>query len=93
MRTLNGTGTIRKVLRAQVGAAVAVEAADVALFTNDLQALASIVRLGRMARNKIYQNIVFSVIVKVCRLCFCKGYVMHSPLAGFSNQSHILHNH
>ncbi|CAL8460942.1 g473 [Coccomyxa elongata] len=47
------------------GAAVAVEAADIALFTNDLRCLGPIVKLGQLARRKIFQNISLSVITKV----------------------------
>jgi haloacid dehalogenase-like hydrolase len=46
------------------GAEVAIEAADVALFTNDLRCLAPVARLGRLARTKIAQNIAASVLTK-----------------------------
>jgi cation transport ATPase len=41
------------------------EAADVALFTNDLRCLAPVMQLGRMARRKILQNVTLSVVTKV----------------------------
>ena len=48
------------------GADVAIAAADVALFTNDLGCLAHVVRLGRLTRRKIIENISLSVVTKVC---------------------------
>ncbi|CAL8464237.1 g3772 [Coccomyxa elongata] len=50
------------------GAAIAVEAADVALFSNDLRCLLPIIRLGRTARRKIFENITLSVVTKVAVL-------------------------
>ena len=50
------------------GADVAIAAADVALFTNDLGCLPHVVRLGRLTRRKIMQNIGLAVITKVCCL-------------------------
>lgn len=47
------------------GAAIAVEAGDVTLFTTDLRCLSSIVRLGRAARQIILFNITISVVTKV----------------------------
>ena len=47
---------------------MALEAADVALFTNDLRCLAPIVQLARRARGKVLQNVVFAVVTKVCCL-------------------------
>ena len=44
---------------------VAIAAADVALFTNDLGCLSHVVRLGRLVRRKILQNISLAVITKV----------------------------
>ena len=46
------------------GAAAAMETADVALLTNDLQRLAETIELGRECVSKIRQNIAFSVIAK-----------------------------
>jgi len=46
------------------GSAVALETADVALFTNDLGVLAETVLLGRTALRKVQQNIAFAVLVK-----------------------------
>ena len=50
------------------GAAIAIEAGDVTLFTTDLRCLASILRLGRRSRSKILQNISLSVLTKVLLL-------------------------
>ncbi|KAK9829953.1 hypothetical protein WJX72_008845 [[Myrmecia] bisecta] len=50
------------------GSAMAIEAADVALFTNDLQCLAPIIGLARSAHRKILQNIALSVVTKVAVL-------------------------
>jgi len=47
------------------GSAVALETADVALFTNDLRQLAHILYLGRRSNSKILQNVVLSVIIKL----------------------------
>ncbi|MCO5556987.1 hypothetical protein L7F22_010542 [Adiantum nelumboides] len=47
------------------GTAMAMETADIALMTNDLQKLAVVVRLGQKSRRKILQNIVLSVTTKV----------------------------
>ncbi len=44
---------------------MAIEAADVALFINDLTCLAPIIRLAHSARSKIIQNIALSVATKV----------------------------
>eukprot|EP00898_Chlorokybus_atmophyticus_P009160 jgi/Chlat1/9245/Chrsp99S00715 len=45
------------------GAAVALEAAHVAIFTNDLRVLPALVRLSRVVRTVIIQNISISVVV------------------------------
>lgn len=47
------------------GADVAIAAADIALFTNDLGCLPHVVRLGRLTRRKIIQNISLAVVTKV----------------------------
>ena len=43
---------------------MAIEAADVALFTNDLRCLAPILQLAHLARRKIIENVVFSIVIK-----------------------------
>ena len=48
---------------------MAIEAADVALFTNDLRCLAALMALAHVARRKVLQNVAFSVVTKVCTLC------------------------
>ncbi len=55
---------------ALAGAAIAVEASDVALFSNDLRCLAPVISLGRLSRRKIIENISLSVATKVCA-CDC----------------------
>ena len=47
------------------GADVAIAAADVALFTNDLRCLPHVVRLGRLVRTKVAQNVALAVSTKV----------------------------
>jgi Cd2+/Zn2+-exporting ATPase len=47
------------------GAAAALEAGDVALFTNDLRVVPALQRLARSAGNKIIFNITLSVVTKV----------------------------
>ncbi|MCO5559144.1 hypothetical protein L7F22_012737 [Adiantum nelumboides] len=47
------------------GTTIAMEIADIALMTNDLQKLAVVVRLGQKSCRKILQNIVLSVTTKV----------------------------
>jgi hypothetical protein len=47
------------------GAAVAVEAADVTLFTSDLTCMADLVRLGYRTRQTILQNVTWAVVTKV----------------------------
>lgn len=47
------------------GAAAALEAGDVALFTNDLRVVAALHRLARAAARKIQFNIALSVVTKV----------------------------
>lgn len=47
------------------GAAVAIDAADVALFTNDLRCLPHIILFGKNAKRKILLNICLSVLTKV----------------------------
>ena len=47
------------------GAAAALEAGDVALFTNDLRVVPALQRLARAASNKIVFNITLSVVTKV----------------------------
>ncbi|MCO5611589.1 hypothetical protein L7F22_065843 [Adiantum nelumboides] len=47
------------------GTAIAMETADIALMTNDLQKLAITVRLGQKSCRKILQNIVLSITTKV----------------------------
>lgn len=50
------------------GAAAALEAGDVALFTNDLRIVPALHRLALATRNKIYFNITLSVVTKVAVL-------------------------
>ena len=47
------------------GADVAVDAADVVLFTSDLRAVGFAMRVARCARRKIKENIAFAVCAKV----------------------------
>ena len=47
------------------GSAIAIDASDVALFTNDLKCLAPVIKLGRNAKRKILLNIILSVVTKV----------------------------
>ena len=44
---------------------MAIDAADVALFTNDLRCLSHIILFGRSAKRKILLNICISVVTKV----------------------------
>jgi len=48
------------------GTAVAMETADVSLFTNDLRVLAEVQELGALAVRKVNQNVIFALIFKVC---------------------------
>lgn len=58
------------------GSAMAVEAADVALFSNDLMNLPFVLGLARNARWKLIANISFSVILKVAVIVLAVlGYV------------------
>ena len=58
--------TLHMVLTAgAAGADVAIAAADVALFTNDLRCLPHVVRLGRLVRTKVAQNVALAVLTKV----------------------------
>lgn len=50
------------------GAAAALEAGDVALFTNDLRVVAALHRLARSAAHKIAFNITLSVVTKIAVL-------------------------
>jgi len=52
------------------GAAAALEAGDVALFTNDLSVVPALCRLSKAAGRKIIFNIALSVITKVAVLIF-----------------------
>ena len=56
------------------GTAVAMETADVSLFTNDLRVLAEVQQLGTRAVGKVVQNIIFS--------CVFKGVVVLTSLLG-----------
>ena len=47
------------------GTALAVEAADVALMSNNLAKIPELVELGRLCRRVVAQNIAFSVILKL----------------------------
>lgn len=47
------------------GTAMAVEAADVTLFTNDLTCLPDILKLGHRTRRTIFQNISLAIMTKV----------------------------
>lgn len=47
------------------GTALAVEAADVALMSNNLAKIPELVELGRFCRRAVAQNISFSVILKL----------------------------
>jgi Zn2+/Cd2+-exporting ATPase len=46
------------------GAAAALEAGDISLFTDDLRVLPALVRLARAAKRRIWENILLSVITK-----------------------------
>lgn len=48
-----------------MGTALAMETADISLFTNDLGQLAKAVTLAHRCRTKIIQNVVFSIIIKI----------------------------
>jgi len=52
------------------GAALAMETADVALLDSSLTKLAYGVKMGRKVRNKIIQNVTFSIAVKVIIIVF-----------------------
>ena len=60
------------------GAAAALEAGDVALFTNDLRMIPALERLSRSARKTIVFNIAFSVTTKaiVLALAFAKLFTL-----------------
>jgi len=47
------------------GTVVAMETADMALMDNNLKKLVEAVRLGRLTRRKIFQNVIFSICAKV----------------------------
>lgn len=47
------------------GTAIAMETADIALMKNDLRKLASAIKLGRLSRRKILQNIFLSFATKI----------------------------
>jgi hypothetical protein len=57
------------------GAALAVDAADVALFSNDLTSLPFVVRLGRRASWVVAANTVFACSIKVAVLAAAAGGV------------------
>lgn len=44
---------------------MAVEAADVALFTDDLRCIEPLLTLARLVRRKVLENVVFAVVIKV----------------------------
>lgn len=46
------------------GSALAVEAADIALFSNNLQNLPEAIRISQLVKSKLVQNVVFAVSVK-----------------------------
>lgn len=50
------------------GADVAVDSADVVLFTTDLRRLGTVMSIARSARRKIMENIAFAVSAKVSTL-------------------------
>ena len=62
--------TCPQCLLRSAGAAIAIDAADVALFTNDLKCLAPVIKLGRNAQHKILLNVSMSVVTKVCLAIF-----------------------
>jgi Cd2+/Zn2+-exporting ATPase len=47
------------------GSAMAVKAADVVLMTDSLTKLASTIAIGKLTRGLIFQNVIFSVVVKI----------------------------
>jgi soluble P-type ATPase len=57
------------------GAALAVDAADVALFSNNLTSLPFVVRLGRRARRVVAFNTAFACGIKLAVLCAAAGGV------------------
>jgi Zn2+/Cd2+-exporting ATPase len=58
------------------GTALAVEAADVALFTNELASLPFAAALGRHTANVILINLTFAIGVSGVRrtICICGGF-------------------
>ncbi|KAK9812049.1 hypothetical protein WJX73_001132 [Symbiochloris irregularis] len=50
------------------GSAMAVEAADVALFTDDLRCIEPLLTLARLVRRKVLENVAFAVVVKAAVL-------------------------
>ena len=63
------------------GADVALETADVALLTNDLEKVAWSISLGRRSRGLILQNVAFSVALKMAALIAVLGGVLPLWLA------------
>lgn len=63
------------------GCAAAVEAGDVALFSNDLRLLPALVELSRRARGKVVENICLAVPSKVGVSCFIcdRDKKLHNP--------------
>ena len=65
---------------------MAIDAADVALFTNDLRCLSHIILFGRNAKRKIMLNICLSVVTKVR----CHSLVACPPSCyGLSQLQHV----
>ena len=57
--------SLRQGTHACAGSAMAVEAADVALFTDDLRCLEPLLTLARLVRRKVLENVIFAVALKV----------------------------
>jgi hypothetical protein len=80
-----------------VGAAIAVEAGDITLFTNDLRCLAPIIRLGCTVRSIIMFNIAVCIVTKVMAVALqAKGilWIFDDPiLSGQIGRSHFRADH
>ena len=58
------------------GSAMAVRAAEVVLMSNNLTKLASTIRMGQLTRALIFENVYFSIAVKLMAMCLAmSGYM------------------
>ena len=69
----------------KLGSAAAIEASDLVLVSDDLNALPRVIRIAKKTRRIVMQNIVFSIIMKVAFMALGVAGILQLWLAVFAD--------